>query len=81
MRIRGTHGALMLVVPMILAACGGAGDADKAKMQKAAAEMTQQRDSTINVMDSTKGATTQVDTTKLGAAKTESILTKTRKKP
>lgn len=81
MRIRGSHAAVTLVVLMVLAACGGAGNADKAKMQKAAAEMTQQRDSTINVMDSTKGATTQVDTTKLGAAKTESILTKTRKKP
>jgi hypothetical protein len=46
--------------------------------------MSLHRDSTIRALDSSKtGAAVgrQVDTTKLGAAKTESILTKARKAP
>jgi ABC-type glycerol-3-phosphate transport system substrate-binding protein len=80
MRITPRRSAIVLAALACLAACGGAGDRDKASMQKAAQAMTQQRDSTINAMDSTR-AGQQVDTSKLGAAKTESILTKVRKQP
>jgi hypothetical protein len=61
-----------------LGACGG--DADQAKLESAAGALTQQRDSTVQAIDSSK-TLHQVDTTRLGAAKTESILTKARKTP
>ncbi|HKO16446.1 MAG TPA: hypothetical protein VJU87_09405 [Gemmatimonadaceae bacterium] len=79
MRIRWTRTAIVLAALTCIAGCG-AGDKNNANMQKAAEAMTQQRDSTINAMDSTR-STQQVDTSKLGAAKTESILTKVRKQP
>jgi hypothetical protein len=41
--------------------------------------MTRPHDSAVKALDS--GKARQVDTTKLGAAKTESILTKSRKSP
>ena len=66
-----------------LAACG-AGDKDKANFKAAADSMSSHLDSTKRALDSSKtGAAVgqQVDTTKLGAAKTESILTKARKTP
>ena len=56
-----------------LPACGGG----HGQMQAAADSMTRQHDSTVRQMDS--GRAPVVDTTKLGAAKTESILTKARK--
>lgn len=65
-----------------LGACGGT-NKDKATFEAAVDSMSQHRDSTIRVLDSGKTgvANGQVDTTKLGAAKTESILTKARKTP
>lgn len=68
-----------LTLALGVGACGG-GDADKAKFESAAVGLTQQRDSTARRLDSS-GAPTQVDTTRLGPAKTESILTKARKRP
>ena len=73
---RGCVAVLMIVG---VAACGG-GDADKAKFESAAGALTGQQDSSVRSLDSS-GARRQVDTTKLGAAKTESILTKARKSP
>jgi len=49
-----------------------------AKFQAAVDSMTRPRDATVRAMDSA-GTLPRVDTTKLGAAKTESILTKARK--
>lgn len=66
-----------------LGACTG-GDKDKASFQAAADSMGMHLDSTKRALDSSKtgaAAGQQVDTTKLGAAKTESILTKARKTP
>ena len=60
------------------------GDNDKPSIQAAADSMGTHLDSTKRALDSSKtGAAVgrQVDTTKLGAAKTESILTKARKTP
>lgn len=70
-------------VVVALGACTG-GDKDKASFQAAADSMGTHLDSTKRALDSSKtGAAVgrQVDTTKLGAAKTESILTKARKAP
>jgi hypothetical protein len=70
----------------MLVACAtmlGCGKGTKADFQASADSMSQHRDSTIRALDSSKTgvANGQVDTTKLGAAKTESILTKARKTP
>ena len=70
-------------ITVALGACTG-GDKDKASFQAAADSMGVHLDSTKRALDSSKtGAAIgkQVDTTKLGAAKTESILTKARKTP
>ena len=64
---------------VVLGACGG-GDSDQAKLESAAGALTQQRDSSVQAIDSSK-TLRQVDTSRLGAAKTESILTKARKSP
>ena len=61
-----------------LGACGG--NSDQAKLESAAGALANQRDSTVRALDST-GAARQVDTSRLGAAKTESILAKARKSP
>jgi hypothetical protein len=66
-----------------LGACTG-GDKAKASFQASADSMGTHLDSTKRALDSSKtgaAAGRQVDTTKLGAAKTESILTKARKAP
>ena len=81
-RISGRLVALTGIV-MVLGACTG-GDKDKASFEAAADSMGTHLDSTKRALDSSKtGAAVgqQVDTTKLGAAKTESILTKARKAP
>ena len=70
---------LTIVLAASAGACGG-GNMDKAKFRAAVDSMTRPRDSTIRAMDSA-GTLPRVDTTKLGAAKTESILTKARKTP
>ena len=70
-------------IMVALGACTG-GNKDKASFQAAADSMGTHLDSTKRALDSSKtGAAVgqQVDTTKLGAAKTESILTKARKTP
>jgi hypothetical protein len=70
-------------ITVALAACGG-GNKDKASFEAAADSMGTHLDSTKRALDSSKtgaAAGRQVDTTKLGAAKTESILTKARKAP
>jgi hypothetical protein len=64
-------------------ACTG-GNKDKASFQASVDSLGTHVDSTKRALDSSKtGAAigAQVDTTKLGAAKTESILTKARKTP
>ena len=70
--------ASVFAIATTLGACGGKND--QAKFQAAIDSMTPHRDSTVNALDST-GTHRQVDTTKLGAAKTESTLTKARKTP
>ena len=72
-------GKLMLVsiAAAALASCGG-GDKDQRALEAAMDSMSRPRDSIVRSLDST-GGKRQVDTTKLGAAKTESILTKARK--
>lgn len=65
-------------VCLAAAACGGR--SEHQKVEAAADSMAVQHDSAVHQMDSTR-APAQVDTTKLGAAKTESILTAQRKKP
>ena len=70
-------------IMVALGACTG-GDKTKASFEAAADSMGTHLDSTKRALDSSKtGAAVgqQVDTTKLGAAKTESILTKARKAP
>ena len=70
-------------ITVLLCACTG-GDKDKASFQASADSMGAHLDSTKRALDSSKtGAAVgqRVDTTKLGAAKTESILTKARKAP
>ena len=67
-------------ITVALGACGG----NKADFQASVDSMGTHLDSTKRALDSSKtGAAVgqQVDTTKLGAAKTESILTKARKSP
>jgi hypothetical protein len=70
----------MVGLVAVLGACGGS----KADFKASADSMSQHLDSTKRALDSSKtgaAAGRQVDTTKLGAAKTESILTKARKTP
>ena len=70
-------------IMLALGACTG-GDKAKASFEASADSMGTHLDSTKRALDSSKtGAAVgqQVDTTKLGAAKTESILTKARKTP
>jgi len=72
--------AALIGICAIVGACGG----NKDNFQASVDSMNLHRDSTIRALDSSKtGAAVgkQVDTTKLGAAKTESILTKARKSP
>lgn len=73
--VRGFAAAVAIAT---LGACGG--NADQAKLESAAGALTQQRDSSVKAIDSSK-TLRQVDTSRLGAAKTESILTKARKNP
>jgi hypothetical protein len=63
-------------VMVALGACGGG---NKQNLQASVDSMTKRHDSAVQALDS--GKMRQVDTTKLGAAKTESILTKERKAP
>jgi hypothetical protein len=69
--------ALVVAAATLFGACGGKND--RARFQAAVDSMTPHLDSTKRALDSS-GAR-KVDTTKLGAAKTESILSKARKTP
>ena len=71
------RGCIALALLAAVAACGG-GKEGTAKLSAAVDSMTRPRDSAIRAMDST-GAARNVDTTKLGAAKKESIRAKARK--
>ena len=71
----------LITIAAALAACSGK-PKDKASFQASVDSMTPHLDSTKKALDTARtGAAigAQVDTTKLGAAKTESILTKARK--
>ena len=73
--------ATLVGIAAALVACSGK-PKDKASFQASIDSMTPHLDSTKAALDSSRtGAAVgaQVDTTKLGAAKTESILTKARK--
>jgi hypothetical protein len=75
--------ASLVGIAATLAACSGK-PKDKASFQASIDSMTPHLDSTKRALDSSKtGAAIgrQIDTTKLGARKTESILTKARKAP
>jgi hypothetical protein len=75
--------AALAGIMVALGACTG-GDKAKASFEASADSMGTHLDSTKRALDTSKtGAAVgkQVDTTKLGAAKTESILTKARKAP
>jgi hypothetical protein len=75
--------AALVGISVALGACTG-GNKTKDNFQAAADSMGTHLDSTKRALDTAKtGAAVgqQVDTTKLGAAKTESILTKARKTP
>jgi hypothetical protein len=83
MRASFTRVVVLVGLTTVLGACGG-GNKDKASFQAAADSMGTHLDSTKRALDTAKtgaAAGRQVDTTKLGAAKTESILTKARKTP
>ena len=70
-------------VALVLAACSGK-PKDEASFKASIDSMTPHLDSTKAALDSSKSGAAvgaQVDTTKLGAAKTESILSKSRKSP
>lgn len=72
--------AVLIGIAGIVASCKG----NKDNFQASVDSMNTHRDSTIRALDSSKSGAAvgqQVDTTKLGAAKTESILTKARKTP
>lgn len=73
------RGVLLVLAAVVVAACGGQ-NKDQQKINAGLDSLTAKHDSSVRALDST-GAPKQVDTTKLGAAKTESILTKARKKP
>jgi len=68
--------ASVIGVGALLGACGGG---NKQNFQASVDSMIPHHDSAVTALDS--GRTRQVDTTKLGAAKTESILSKARKSP
>ena len=70
--------ALVVAAATLFGACGGKND--RATFQAAVDSMTPHLDSTKRALDSS-GANRKVDTTRLGAAKTESILSKARKAP
>jgi hypothetical protein len=72
--LAGAASSIGLIVA--LGACGGG---SKQNLQASVDSMTKPHDSAVQALDS--GQARQVDTTKLGAAKTESILTKARKQP
>lgn len=75
--------ASLMAIAMVLAACSGK-PKDEASFKASVDSMTPHLDSTKSALDSSKtGAAVgaQIDTTKLGARKTESILTKVRKAP
>jgi len=75
--------ASLVGMTVALAACGGK-PKDKASFEASIDSMTPHLDSTKRALDSSRtgaAAGAQVDTTKLGAAKTESILSKARKSP
>ncbi|HEX4469170.1 MAG TPA: hypothetical protein VH080_06530 [Gemmatimonadaceae bacterium] len=75
--------ASVVGIAMTFAACSGK-PKDEASFKASVDSMTPHLDSTKAALDSSKkGAAigAQVDTTKLGAAKTESILSKARKSP
>jgi len=82
MRGSAWRAASMVGIAAALAACGGK-PKDKASFQASIDSMTPHLDSTRRALDSSKTGTAagQIDTTKLGAAKTESILSKARKSP
>lgn len=67
---------LGVALVVLLAACGGG---NKQNFQASVDSMAKPHDSAVQALDS--GKARQVDTTKLGAAKTESILSKSRKQP
>jgi hypothetical protein len=70
------NAASAVAIAAVLAACGRG---NKENFQASVDSMSVHRDSAVHALDS--GQVHQVDTTKLGAAKTESILTKARKTP
>jgi hypothetical protein len=75
--------ASLVGMALTLAACSGK-PKNEASFKASVDSMTPHLDSTRAALDSSKtGAAVgaQVDTTKLGAAKTESILSKARKSP
>jgi hypothetical protein len=75
--------ASLVGMAVALAACGGK-PKNKASFEASIDSMTPHLDSTKRALDSSRtgaAAGAQVDTTKLGAAKTESILSKARKSP
>ena len=74
---RVTVGAAGVLISVVVLGCR-AGKANNQEVQAAADSLAQQHDSAMRQMDS--GRSPVVDTTKLGAAKTESILTVQRKK-
>lgn len=63
----------------IIVALGACGGKNEQNFQASVDSMTKPHDSAVQALDS--GPARQVDTTKLGAAKTESILSKARKQP
>ena len=74
----------LMALAGVMVALGACGGGNKADFQASADSMTTHLDSTKRALDSSKtgaAAGRQVDTAKLGAAKTESILTKARKTP
>ena len=74
--MRSLVGIASAVGLVALCACGGG---NKQNLQASVDSMTKGYDSAVHALDS--GKVRQVDTTKLGAAKTESILSKARKQP
>lgn len=77
MSINLVRAGMAVTIAAVLAACTG-GNKEKASFEAAVDSMTRQRDSTVRALDTT-GVAQHVDTTKLGARKTESVLTKARK--
>ena len=67
-----------VLAALAVLACSPSNNKEKAKLEASVDSMTKPYDSTVRSLDTT-GRATPVDTTKLGARATESILTKTRK--